>query len=956
MENDLLFTGESPLVIDYNGSPDDIYAPITTTSYDINIVSDTILDDLYTAEKDDIMVKITEYKPVNGNYVEQTWYGGYMTPNMYSQDTSLNLNSINISCIDYLAIMKYVTIDKIFYDVEVLSYEEIIGSIIAYVFKKDAKLLVDTGVTYGGDYDGTNGILDFRCNLANFWDESGEASTAYEVIEELLRPFCMRLYYHKENEFVLYNINYINTDATRRFDSYTIYEDGAVEPDNTHYDMSLQIIDDSDIVSNNTSTPTLEIRNTYDSVTAVASTSVPSYSKMVTDIVNYQDRDLYEYGDLNVQRNKTKGYKKETRYIRPTRDRRIPITVIEPITEDKYFYIWNGVYGNPDYDLGPYLTGSYMFWYMNINKAYEYLTGETGTNGIGSILNFYGGADNPTATGKEQDEEKGVEINDKITVYSYDCGVPPEFLENEDLLWAYHGTGGSYPTLTKSDSSDSKWGFDISMGQSDRIAYHQEYNNITLSSVQDNVVEISISQSFSRTGVDIPIDVLHNNTAENKQWTGGGGTLASADSHYFPISWDSKKVKVDSTYFKKYATGGVGSSCYPIWDDMRVDLYVILSDDSILQFNGTDWVSISSDPPIRSFHLGRLMNFADLYHTEHRYNVLRTYSTDSFLQNPKYALSDEDYVFYYDNNGGIVEEETNNSQRCSSIKTVSSWISACSEGSLSVKLPYIDDPAAKVVVNIYNSSLLGMTGLSGSDTNAYVETEPFYYTRPGASEESTQNFGETKAMPKFLPVNVSHVKAEHLDLNISITVPESNLGQMFQESDIRYTLNAQKNYIEKFDMPDFKVNTRNSFVLSSQSYLMFNSGLADPGSFIINGQGGRPESYTVQAYFNWLTRIRRIFNKTVRPKMTEGVPELTSPEMNDRRSLIRLPEFPDTDYLVVSNSWDVKSNRHTYTAVESDDLYVDYVESVESDEIPRRARAERYNLPTAKRRGVSLNL
>ena len=62
MENDLKFTGDAPLIIDFNGSTDDIYAPVVTTSYDVNVVSENILDDLYTAEKDDIAVKITESK------------------------------------------------------------------------------------------------------------------------------------------------------------------------------------------------------------------------------------------------------------------------------------------------------------------------------------------------------------------------------------------------------------------------------------------------------------------------------------------------------------------------------------------------------------------------------------------------------------------------------------------------------------------------------------------------------------------------------------------------------------------------------------------------------------------------------------------------------------------------------------------------------------------------------
>ena len=63
MENDLKFSGSKPVMINLNGSVDDIYAPIKTTSCDVNIVSNKILDDLYTPAKNGVVMTVTRQIP-----------------------------------------------------------------------------------------------------------------------------------------------------------------------------------------------------------------------------------------------------------------------------------------------------------------------------------------------------------------------------------------------------------------------------------------------------------------------------------------------------------------------------------------------------------------------------------------------------------------------------------------------------------------------------------------------------------------------------------------------------------------------------------------------------------------------------------------------------------------------------------------------------------------------------
>jgi hypothetical protein len=173
-------------------------------------------------------------------------------------------------------------------------------------------------------------------------------------------------------------------------------------------------------------------------------------------------------------------------------------------------------------------------------------------------------------------------------------------------------------------------------------------------------------------------------------------------------------------------------------------------------------------------------------------------------------------------------------------------------------------------------------------------------------------------------------------------VPESNLGQMFSQSDIKYIIDRKNDYDEEYKMPEFRENTYNPLVNDSFSYLIFDNLRADPDMFVINGLAVRPESYTVQAYMNWLSTIRKSYSKTL-------VPLKDGKTFNNFKTFITSPEVGSNKLMVVADSWDLKSNRHRIKSVEANGLDVTTVSSYSVTELPRRARAERWNLPTAKK-------
>ena len=167
-------------------------------------------------------------------------------------------------------------------------------------------------------------------------------------------------------------------------------------------------------------------------------------------------------------------------------------------------------------------------------------------------------------------------------------------------------------------------------------------------------------------------------------------------------------------------------------------------------------------------------------------------------------------------------------------------------------------------------------------------------------------------------------------------------------------IDSKRGYVEEYNGPTFQVNTQNPLVASSYSYILYRNAYADPGEFIINGINTRPEAYTVQAYFNWLSRIRKIYTKTLVVLKENKISSLSGDYyikdlLTNILKFITTPEIGDNPMMVISDSWDIKTDRHSITAIEADHLEVDYVSQFLVNELPHKARAERWNLPTVNK-------
>ena len=146
MTDDLKFAGKLPVVINRNGDTRDIFNPIRSSSCDITVVSNKILSDLYTNDKKGIKVKVEKYDDFVGE--TSVLFEGYMTPNSYSQKLSPNLDNIDMTAIDPLAVLKYLYVDDILKKAKSITMGELIAKALAAV-KIDCKdLWIENTVKY----------------------------------------------------------------------------------------------------------------------------------------------------------------------------------------------------------------------------------------------------------------------------------------------------------------------------------------------------------------------------------------------------------------------------------------------------------------------------------------------------------------------------------------------------------------------------------------------------------------------------------------------------------------------------------------------------------------------------------------------------------------------------------------------------------------------------------------
>lgn len=105
-ERELILSGESPVVISYEGEDNNIYKPCKYSGCTIKLITDWYDPDLYSKSIFDNKVVISYMTDEELSEYTTLWEG-YVTPNAYNQGFAYDIEDLQIECIDSLAALQY---------------------------------------------------------------------------------------------------------------------------------------------------------------------------------------------------------------------------------------------------------------------------------------------------------------------------------------------------------------------------------------------------------------------------------------------------------------------------------------------------------------------------------------------------------------------------------------------------------------------------------------------------------------------------------------------------------------------------------------------------------------------------------------------------------------------------------------------------------------------------------
>lgn len=246
---ELLLSSDS-VQINYEGS-DDIFKPIKCSDAQINVLTDTVLTDLYTA-KNDVYCVIKR----NGSIM---WYG-YSTACLYQSDY-VDTDNLSLQFNDIISTLETVQYSYFNNNLPVTFYE-LIKNIIQRVDK--ANLIENI---YLHKSLKLNNIDDLLNNLyiveRNCFDEEEEPETCKNILENIAKYLNSTITYFGNS---IYIIDYSAIDSIKDFVSYNLTDDTT-----NNVTLSGDIIDiNSNIYETNA---TISIGENYNKIVVIANTN-----------------------------------------------------------------------------------------------------------------------------------------------------------------------------------------------------------------------------------------------------------------------------------------------------------------------------------------------------------------------------------------------------------------------------------------------------------------------------------------------------------------------------------------------------------------------------------------------------------------------------------------------------------------------------------------------------------
>lgn len=255
-------------------SDNDIYKPLKCSDMQLNILTDKVLEDLYTA-KFDVYCIVKR----NNNLV---WYG-YSTACLYQSDY-VNMDELSLQFNDIISSLENIKYSY-FNNNAPVSFYQLIKNIIQRIDKAGViqKIYLHNSMKLDNSTDLLNKLYIIE---RNFFDEEEEAENCKDVLEYIAQYLnCSCMYYDNS----IYLINYSALDMVKEFTVYNIGDDTTSIIDIT--DSALDI--NSNVYETNAS---ISINDNYNKVVVIANTNSANtmLPEMFEDLVN-ENADANKY-------------------------------------------------------------------------------------------------------------------------------------------------------------------------------------------------------------------------------------------------------------------------------------------------------------------------------------------------------------------------------------------------------------------------------------------------------------------------------------------------------------------------------------------------------------------------------------------------------------------------------------------------------------------------------------
>ena len=267
--------GDTPLTTSYEGGDDYIYKSVKYSSTTIKILSEDYLYDLYSAKAQQNKVQVI-------NYMGNTVWVGYTTPNLYSQGYENPIEEIEVECIDGLSTLQYLNYTPINANKSIVTFVELINHLLSKCNCYSRFFI--SNATYNPNYPNYYYWEKLKISEMNFFDEDDEPMKCDEVLEELCQFMGVTCYADGTDVY------FVDYDAIKNgVTTYWQYSIGSTSNPTIITKEQTHSITSSDYVENGGK---LSLDNVFNK--AIVKSSLYSFDDAIPNI--FDENDLVNYG------------------------------------------------------------------------------------------------------------------------------------------------------------------------------------------------------------------------------------------------------------------------------------------------------------------------------------------------------------------------------------------------------------------------------------------------------------------------------------------------------------------------------------------------------------------------------------------------------------------------------------------------------------------------------------